>query len=411
MSSKHKNEKSPFLVVEPYDGTVNPAELLNEIRATIQRHIVCSDETTIAATLWIAFTWFIDSVNVAPIAMITAPEKRCGKSQMLSLLGKLVARPLVASNITPAALFRAVEKWHPTLLIDEADTFLKKSDELRGILNAGHTRDSASVIRLVGDTHEPAVFNVWGAKAIAGIGYQADTIMDRSVVLELRRKMQHETVDRLRHTDDQQFNLIKSKLDRFRLDYSDAVAASRPTLPDKLNDRAQDNWEPLLAIAGVAGDGWPELAINAALLISVEKEQTESINTELLADIQEIFAEKNVERLSSKALIQALCEDEDKQWATYNRGFQIKPAQLCKRLKSFGINNSKNIRTDFGVLKGYELVQFKDAFERYLPHSSEAATAATELQGNICTASDVACNLLRSEEEDTTATYKSEPIQ
>lgn len=45
--------------------------------------------------------------------------------------------------------------WKPTMLIDEADTFLCDNDELRGVLNTGHTRATAYVIRTVGEDHEP----------------------------------------------------------------------------------------------------------------------------------------------------------------------------------------------------------------------------------------------------------------
>jgi len=64
-------------------------------------------------------TWFIDVVRVAPLAVITSPEKRCGKTLLLSLMGRLVARAITASNISPAALFRTIDAWQPTLLIDE----------------------------------------------------------------------------------------------------------------------------------------------------------------------------------------------------------------------------------------------------------------------------------------------------
>ena len=74
------------------------------------------------------------------------------------------------------------------MLIDEADSFLRNSDELRGVLNSGHTRDSAFVIRTVGEDHEPRRFSTWGAKAIALIGKLPDTLADRSI--EVRTEAQ-----------------------------------------------------------------------------------------------------------------------------------------------------------------------------------------------------------------------------
>ena len=76
-------------------------------------------------------------------------------------------RTALASNISPAAIFRYVEASHPTLLIDEAETFVTGKDEVRGILNSGHTRDTANIIRLVGEKkYEPKEFSTWSAKAI-----------------------------------------------------------------------------------------------------------------------------------------------------------------------------------------------------------------------------------------------------
>jgi putative DNA primase/helicase len=108
-----------------WDEPVNPEKLLSEIVDTIQCFVVCKQETILAAMLWASMTWFIDVIDVAPLAIITAPEKRCGKSILLSILGKISCRPLLSSNISPAALYRSIEKWHPTLLIDEADAFIK----------------------------------------------------------------------------------------------------------------------------------------------------------------------------------------------------------------------------------------------------------------------------------------------
>ena len=110
--------------VEPWPEAIEPATLLNDIVQCISRFIVCEPEIARAAALWVAMTHFMDVVQVAPLAVITAPEKRCGKSQLLSLLGRLVQRPLTASNISPAALFRAIDAWKPTLLVDEADSFM-----------------------------------------------------------------------------------------------------------------------------------------------------------------------------------------------------------------------------------------------------------------------------------------------
>ncbi|MBK7492118.1 MAG: hypothetical protein IPI17_09125 [Nitrosomonas sp.] len=197
---------------EPWQHPVDPAGLLSDISDTINRFIVCDKETVDAAALWVGMTWFMDVVHIAPLAVITAPEKRCGKTQLLTILGKLSYRPLSASNISTAALYRCIEAWQPTLLLDETDAFMKENEELRCVINSSHSRDNAYVIRTVGDEHTPKRFGTWGAKALSGIGHLSDTLMDRSIVLELRRKLSHENVDRLRYAKPDLFLTLSSKL-------------------------------------------------------------------------------------------------------------------------------------------------------------------------------------------------------
>ena len=358
---------------ELHPESIDPNHLLLEIEQTIRRFIVCDDVTVIAAVLWTAMTWFIDVINVAPLAVITAPEKRCGKSQLLFLLNRLVRRPLPASNISSAALFRAIDKWSPTILIDEADTFMKDNEDLRGILNCGHTRDSAFIIRVVGKEFEPHRFNVWGAKALAGIGHLPSTIMDRSIVLKLRRKMPHEHVERLRHVEDNLFKQLQSKLARFMADYKQDVLKARPTLPANLNDREQDNWEPLLIIADIAGGDWPDRARAAALQLAALDNSTTSVGTDILLNIKEVFEHKNVDRISTADLINELCLDDEQPWATHNYGKPITPRQIASLLKEYGIK-SKSIRIGCGIPKGFEQSQFEDAFSRYLAPSVSTAS-------------------------------------
>lgn len=360
------DEGISFCDVEPWHERIKPDALLTELSETVRRFIVCQQETADAVALWATMTWFIDVVQVAPLAVITAPEKRCGKSQLLFLLGKLSQRPLVASNISPAAVFRVIDAWRPTLLVDEADAFMRDNEELRGLLNCGHTRDSAYTVRIVGEAMTPTRFNVWGAKAIAGIGHLADTLMDRAVTLELRRKLEHEKVERLRHAEPDLFETLAAKMARFAEDHRETVRLARPVIPPSLNDRAQDNWEPLLAIAEVAGGEWPATARRAAMKLSGADSLTESVGSEMLADIQEVFEHKRVSKISTADLIAALCEDEEKGWATYNRGRPLSPRQLARKLDGYGIK-SKTIRVgSYDTPKGFERTQFEDAFVRYL---------------------------------------------
>jgi hypothetical protein len=353
-----------FPDIEFWDDPVNIADVLDEIAKIIERHIVCERHTIIAASLWIVFTWCIDAVQIAPIACITAPEKRCGKSQLLRLLAKLSLRSLHTDNITAAALFRSIELWQPTLFIDEADTFLKNNEDMRGVLNAGFERNGC-VIRTTGDNHEPTPFRVFGAKAISGIGQLPDTIRDRSIILELRRKQPNEVRALLRHADISEFERIKRKLARWSDDYSEALKIARPALPEALNDRAQDCWESLLSIADLAGESWSKSARHAAMTISGIEEDAPSINEELLNDIKQVFEKMRVTRIASVDLLEKLIDDDEAAWRTWSHGKPMTLRQLGKRLGEFGIS-SKPLRDHSGVFRGYELSDFTDTFTRYI---------------------------------------------
>lgn len=357
-------DKSIFTEDDPWPEPVDGAALLTDIAAAIGRFVIADKETIDAAALWSVFTWLLDEVQVAPIANITAPEKRCGKTILLSVLGKLAYRPMQVADIATAALFRSIELWSPALLIDEVDAFLNDNEEARGIINAGFTRDSAFVIRCVGDDHIPTKFNVWGAKALCGIGKIADTLADRSIPLRLRRKKPGESAERLRHSDPALWESLRQRIARWAEDNAAAVAAARPAIIEGLNDRANDCWEPLLAITDAAGGAWPHRARHAATVLHGLEEETPTIGAELLADIRDVFDRLGGEAIFGETLLGELIREEDKPWATWNRGTAMRRNQLAKKLGEYGIT-SGTVRVGAATKKGFRREQFLEAWERY----------------------------------------------
>ncbi len=356
-----------FAVVEPWHEPVNGERLLDNLAASCRRFIVLPPHGDTVLALWIVFTHLIDAAEVAPILAAVSPEKRCGKTTLVDLLSRLVRRPMPASNISPAALFRSVEAWRPTLLIDEADTFVRENEELRGIVNSGHTRPTAFVVRTVGDEHEPKAFSTWSAKAIALIGRLPDTLDDRSIVLELRRKLPSERVEKLRHAEPGKFEFLTRQCARFAADNAARVRVARPAIPDDLHDRAADNWEPLLIVADVAGGEWPKRARQAASVLSGATADGDSTKTELLRDVRAIFERTRIERISSAGLAEALAADAGARWCEYNRGKPITQRQLARLLRPFAIVPNSVRLDDGSTPKGYLLEDFADAFKRYTP--------------------------------------------
>src|SRR5437899_721520 len=175
-----------FADPDPWPEAVDGAALLDDLAHTYRRFVSLPDGGAESLALGIVFTYALDAFDVAPILALCSPLKRCGKTTTEDLTTALAKRPLAAANITVAALYRTVEHFAPTLIVDEADTFLVNNLALRGIINSGHTRATAFVVRTAG--HEPRLFSTWGARMIALIGRLPATLEDRAIVLPMRRR-------------------------------------------------------------------------------------------------------------------------------------------------------------------------------------------------------------------------------
>jgi putative DNA primase/helicase len=358
----------PHWNVEPWAGNVSGADLLEHLMATFRRYIVLPKGAGEALALWTLHSWTMDAGDVSPFLVLDSPTKRCGKTSVLILLLYLTPRSELASNISPSALFRYVEDIRPTLLIDEADSFVVENEEMRGILNSGHTKAAAHVIRNVeiNGEHKPRRFSTWAPKAIATIGALADTLEDRAVVVQLQRKSKTAKVARLRKRDCEDFATLRRKAARWAEVNFDALAADPdPNIPDELNDRAADNWRPLLAIADLVGGQWPQRAREAACLLSGEGHESISINVRLLADIHLAFGDN--EAMRSADLVAALIADPERPWAEWKRGKPLTQKQLGGLLAPFCISSETVSIEGLNDAKGYKRVRFGEAWEAYVP--------------------------------------------
>ena len=192
--------------------------LLDLIADTARDHVVLPDGAAYAIALWVAFAHSHDCWPISPLLAITSPAPECGKTVLLDLLDGLVPKALPACNVTSSVVFRIIEERAPTLLIDEADTFLPDNNELRGILDSGHRRSNAFVLRNVGDHHEPKHFRTWSPKVVALIGKLPPTLYSRSIHIRLRRMLATESVMPLRFDRRGHLVPIKRKLIRWALD-------------------------------------------------------------------------------------------------------------------------------------------------------------------------------------------------
>lgn len=248
---------------EPWPDLVDGAALLDAIVTMIKKFIVLSAAAADAVALWCVATHTFESFFIFPQLTLRSATPRCGKTTLRDVVAGLVAKPLSADSILAAALFRTIELARPTLLLDEGDTYLGDNEDLRGILNSGHRRDGC-VIRCVGDDHEPRAFSTWAPVLLAQIGKPPATIYDRSIVITLRRKKSSEQAEHFRPGARQALHALARKAARWTKDNATQMMQAETVALQFLDDRANDNWQPLLAVADVAGGHWPQRARKAA---------------------------------------------------------------------------------------------------------------------------------------------------
>jgi len=360
--------------LSPWPKSVDGAEVAEDIRRSLLSHVVFSSPSDAdAATLWIFGTFLMDIWPLWPKLLIRSPEKRCGKTTLLETVEGFVYRGMTTSNISAAALFRAVEAWRPTLLIDEADRFLKGDDALNGLLNAGHRRRAAFVTRVeeIDGQRVPRRFSVWGAQVIATIGRQAGTLEDRSVIVDLRRKLPSDRVRKLPLDHFERSLSHRRKLLRWTEDNASAIRLSASELPPCGNDRAQDNWTPLWRIAEAIGGDWPARARAAYMVKAEHGENDESVAVELLKDIASIIAGVTKSRIPTDILLKALNGLADRPWREFGNGDGMTAHTLARHLKPFGAT-PRPYRDGRWTGKGYDRAQLEDAIRRYCGSAASA---------------------------------------
>jgi hypothetical protein len=389
--------------IEPWPEAVDGIELLNGLAKAIRKYVVVSHQRADAMALWVARTHAHPAFDTNPILWITSVEMRSGKSHTCDVLRRVVARPVYASSVTAAALLRLAETHHPTVILDEFDALIKRNPEmaetLRGMLNSCFNRATAHHIMTIpkpSGGHEPRQFDTYTPIVLSGIGEAPGTVRDRALRIEMQRKLKNEKIERLGHRDGADLHELARKAARWAQDYMEELRNARPVMPEWLNDRAADAWEPLFTIAELAGGEWRERAEAATLALSgaeaAEVSTGHSVRIMLLADIRNLFIETGTDRLSSHAIVRYLARLEGRPWPEYGKGRQpISKGQVARLLAPFRIlpgtirMNTQDGDEEPSTVKGYKLSTFQDAFDRYLsplpPKSDFQAVTPTHVEG------------------------------
>jgi hypothetical protein len=364
------------------DAVIHGDALLNDVYNSIKRFCVLPGEHEYTAvTLWCAYTHVADVFHYAPRLIARSPHKRCGKTRLYEIVAELVRSPLRSTSATTSYIFRSLDaNPRQTLMLDEVDAAsgttgkAAQNEDLRALLNAGYQR-GGKVGRTSGPSHTPTDYETFAPAFLSGIGRMPDTVEDRAVVIQMRRKAPNEHVHPYRPGRDcAALHAVRDRLSSWaEANAAEAyVYANEQQLELPVDDRAADVWEPLIVVACLAGGDWPARAWAACTELvarSAGNDTETSLGQQLLGDIRTVM---QADFMASVDLCDALNALPDSPWGD----IPLNPHKLGKRLQEYQIRTrhtaDKSRRT-------YCRRDFEDAWRRYLPpESSETVPTVRE---------------------------------
>jgi Protein of unknown function (DUF3631) len=364
----------------PWHEPVAGDQVAETLTAAVKTYAVLSDTTADAIALWVLHTWLVNEFTISPRLALTSPTKGCGKTTVLRVLNKVTRRPRRSGSISPPALFRAVQQFQPTILLDETEKYIEPNSDLHALLNEGHCK-GGTVLRVLGEKLELREFAIFGAVAFARNGRLPDDLEQRSIIIEMQRRLAHEPLAELRDDRCESLLRIARMCARWAEDNATLVGDFDPEMGLMINRNA-DNWRPLFAIADLVGGDWPDRIRAAATALAPR--ESEAVGPMLLADIWTTFEEKAaLDRLASVEICETLAAMEGRPWAEWkaSKGASPKPLtpnQLARLLKPFGIAPTGTIRVGNRTAKGYYRHQFVEAWDRYRDEAAEGVNQTSQ---------------------------------
>jgi hypothetical protein len=356
-------------------GSADHAALLDDVHTFLERFIAYPEpEAATAHTLWIVHAHLVEAFENTPRLAFLSPEPGSGKSRCMELTEALTPRPVLSVNSSVAYVFRKIsdEAGLPTLLMDEIDAVFSNgkgdgNEDLRGLLNSGYRKGAtAGRAAIRGKEIVTEEWPSFCAVALAGLNQLPDTLMTRSIVVNMKRRRQGQKVEPYRRRVNQpEAVALTERVAEFAATVWTQVSDAWPELPEGIEDRDADIWEPILAIADAAGGHWPETARAAAVvMVAKAKEKPATLGIKLLADIRTVMA--GADRISTIDLLEGLHGIETAPWANI-KGEAIDSRFLAKVLAKYDIPTNNTVKIDGRAVKGYQRHHLADAFERYLP--------------------------------------------
>jgi putative DNA primase/helicase len=403
----HASQPLVLAEIVPWPQTVDGAEVIGETIAAFGRHVVMGEAEKLTAALWVGHCHVIEATSITPRMAATSIFPECGKSTFLKVVRHLVPRPLHLVALKGPTLFRTIEYWHPSLLLDECNNWLLNGSgsggngtkgDIMSIIDAGHER-GVIVPRLLpsttGKDWEPHAFEVYGPMALALIGRLPEQIDSRAIEIAFIRRTPDEAITPLHaRRPPPELGDIARKWARWGADHVDVLKEWEPEIPDELSNRTADNWEILLSLAELVGEeavsagaphpGYAQKAREAAIAAgrsSTAGRMRSNTRLTLLADLRDLFGAEWAEdqqrakpvfqdqaavALFSETIVEDLSKLEDRPWAEWGRAKKpLTKVQLARLLAPLHIT-PHTVRRGTSTAKGYERKAFQKSWETYL---------------------------------------------
>jgi Protein of unknown function (DUF3631) len=293
--------------------TLHPAPL-DLIHRLTERYLHLSRAQRVALNLWIAHTHVYIRFSITPRLALVSPVRGCGKTTALNLADALSRNASKVDHITPAVLFRLIDRDRACVLLDEVDNQdLPANPTLRAVINSGH-HCGGKIMRYIDGGLR--TFTTFAPMALAVIGKLPFPVLHRSIVLHMERapdvnleRFDPRTIPEQERMCRAVYNKMFAWAQRCRLNLD-------PPMPKELRNRPADNWRVLFAIADACSPEWGKAARDAAIELS--KGQDEDPGVQLLFDVCDIFNSRpTLDRIGSAILVQELIDLPDGRWSEW----------------------------------------------------------------------------------------------
>jgi hypothetical protein len=345
------------------DGSIDGDVLFSLIYELFKRHIDVNPVYLDLATLWVIATHGVKHAKYAPIFALTSPIPGCGKSTGAELLYSLSCNPVFTSSITAAGIIRTVSENSCTLLLDEADNYLEGNKDMIGAVNNLFTNNGAGSVRCNQEKgYTPERFDGFAFVAIAKIGSLPPAIKTRAIHMNLHRTVGGNNLKKFNGKDEYTETLRTASSQWMEGNGATLDEMEFPRLGNK-NPRDDDKLEFLLAIAQLLGPETAKKFENFKYPDTSVSSVDEESPLGFLSDCQLVLSSKEIDRISSKDLIDKILELNGGGY--YWNGVRLTPKKLASYLGPFGIK-PRTIRILNVTMKGYLVEDFETVFERYL---------------------------------------------